>query len=104
MRVSSGRASAMPTADSASPPMTAAGMAVWTVRRTFSASPAPMPCATMTPAPMDSPMNRLTIRFVTLPVAPTAATLRLPENCPTITRSAALNSSWSIPVRMIGIV
>ena len=82
----------------------AVGRAVCTVLCTTVSSRLPRPWATETPAPTDRPMKKFTIRFVREPVEPTAATLTLPQNRPTTTRSAALNNSCSRLVRIMGMV
>ena len=94
----------MPTTVSTMPDTRARGMVVCTVRRTSSSWWPPMPWATATPVPTDSPTKKFTRRLVRLEVAPTAATLTLPQNCPTITRSAALNNSCKTFVKIMGMV
>ena len=82
-----------------------AGLAyMWELLYVAASSRLPMAWATVTPAPTDRPINRLIIRLVMAPVAPTAATLMLPQNRPTITRSAALKSNCSTLVRIMGMV
>ena len=98
------RDSSRPIAVSTAPDSTDTGTAVCTVSSMSPSRRAPMACATVTPAPTDRPMNRLMIRLVSAPVAPTAATDSCPQNQPTTIRSAELNSSCSTPVRTIGIV
>ncbi len=83
----------MPNTVSTTPLNRAVGMAVWTVQCTTWSSRLPRPWATPTPAPTERPMKKLIIRLVMAPVAPTAATLTLPQNRPTTIRSAALNSN-----------
>ena len=95
---------ATPITVSSKPPAAAIGIAVCTALEVALPSSAPIPCATATPAPTESPINKLTIRFVREPVAPTAATESLPENQPTTIRSAALNKSCKMLVRIMGTV
>ena len=66
---------------------------VCVAREAFSLSPAPIDLATTTPAPTDIPISTLTIRFISDPVDPTAASdVSLPY-FPTTTISAALYRS-----------
>ena len=52
--------------------------------------------------PMEIPMNRLTIRLMTGPLEPTAASAWLPTYLPTTMISAALKISCSTPVAISG--
>ena len=94
----------MPMTVRRTPLSRAIGRAVCTVLCTTVYSRLPSAWATVTPAPTDRPMKKFTIRLVMEPVAPTAATLILPQNLPTIIRSAALNNSCRRLVRMMGMV
>ena len=69
----------MPNTVSTAPPMSATGTQVCTALLQRSSSCAPRETATVTPTPTDSPMNRLTIRLMIAPVAPTAAMDRRPQ-------------------------
>ena len=63
-----------PTTVSTIPLIIAVGIAVWIIFFTSSSLPAPRACATVTPAPTESPIKRFTIKFMIAPVAPTAPT------------------------------
>ena len=76
---SSVREMSTPTTVRTAPPITATGMAVCTALLQRSSSWAPRDTATVTPTPTESPINRLMMRLMMAPVAPTAAMLRRPQ-------------------------
>ena len=85
------------------PEITLNPIAVCTERRTPDASFAPSIRAVRTPAPMDKPVNRLTIRPIMEPVDPTAASACLPAKRPTTAVSAVLYTICKSPVSVTGI-
>ena len=99
---SSGRLNSRPMAIISRPSSALSAMAQWLARYTPPSSRQPTRRATRMFTPTEMPMNVLTIRLTRLEVAPTAASAMLPENLPTTITSAALNSSWSIPVAASG--
>ena len=94
----------MPMPIMTNPPITEASTAVCTMRCDRSSSFEPRLRARMTFTPTDIPINRLTIRAVNEPVAPTAAPAAVFdwEKLPTTARSAALNRTWITPPITIG--
>jgi len=91
-----------PIAMTISPLMTLTRSEVCTERLMSSGLLAPYSCATITLVPTDRPMKKFTMRLIREPVAPTAASASLPENCPATTMSAALNRSCRRFIAMMG--
>ena len=75
---------------------------VCTAMLVFSSCLPPKYLATMTLAPMESPMKRFVTRFISAELEPTAASAVSPTNFPTTTMSAALNRICSTLENMSG--
>ena len=84
--------------------MTLRVIAVCTVLRSSVMFFAPQYRAATTFAPMESPMNRFVMRFISAEFEPTAARALSPANFPTTMISVALKSSWNSPENMMGSV
>ena len=86
------------------PLITLSIIAVWTVFFSSGIFFAPQYRAATTLAPMESPMNRFVMRFISAVLEPTAASALSPANLPTTMISVALKSSWKSPENIIGSV
>ncbi len=99
---SRGRVKSMPMPISTKPEIRLMVTAVCTLSRVPCSSRLPSVCPTVTLAPMESPIKRLTRRFVSELVDPTAARDSFPAKRPTTITSAALNSSCRQPESIKG--
>ena len=92
-----------PTSPTKIPKNRATVIAVCTISVVLLLSLRPIASARQILTPTETPTNKQTIKLISDPVEPTAATANSPSNCPTTTMSTALKSSCRIPVSARGI-